>query len=390
VRSLVPILLLLAAPAQAAEPCGGLTVARGAVTVGQPLPVSASLNADALSCLTAIGRDLSSRPALRTVTVAVRLPDAERLDGHGLEVAQAYADALAAAGVPRSRLSEVAPAAPAGQAGVVQIAFTEKQSSLAIALAESVGGAVLAGPSQSTLQALKGGDMLPAETVVQTKNAGRVTLGLADGSRLRLAERSTLILGGMHLNEELRRVVDLRLEEGRIEAHVSPGGPGSSFTVQTRSGVAGVRGTQFRVVAKGDDTRVETLTGLVALTSPNGTSVDIPAGMRASIGADGVPSGLSPLLPEPELVAPLEGPWTLADGLKWKRVRGANLYLVDLARDAEFTLELVTMQALRSQAKLPDTLGDGKWFWRVTAQDQGGNDGLPSRIYAFVLGGEAK
>ncbi len=49
---------------------------------------------------------------------------------------------------------------------------------------------------------------------------------LADGSRLRLTPGSTLLIGSLHLNEELRRVVKLDLLTGEIEAAVSSGGPG--------------------------------------------------------------------------------------------------------------------------------------------------------------------
>lgn len=384
-RFLIPLFLIAAVPAQAAEPCGGLAVDRGTVAVGQPLPATTSLDAGVKACLAAVAKDIGSRPALRTVTVSVRMPDADRLEGKGLTIANAYAEALAAAGVPRSRLSVVAPAANGGESASVAIAYTEKQSNQPIALAESVGGTVLAGQSEGSLAPIRGGAMLASKTLVQTKNDGRLTLGLADGSRLRLAERSMLSLGSLHLNEDLRRVVDLDLMSGKIEAHVAPGGEGSSFTVKTRTGVAGVRGTNFRVVADSDGTRVETLSGLVELTAPGGEAVEIPAGKKASINTDGTASAATDMLAAPQLTAPLKGDWALDKSLTWRRVRDANLYRVDLARDAEFTLDLITMTALKTKADLPETLGSGKWFWRVTPQDREGNDGLPSRVYAFVL-----
>jgi len=377
-------LTLIAVPA-AAEPCGGIALARGSVNLGQPLPVQSVITGAAAECATGIAGQLRGIPALRTVTVSVRLPDSERLDGRGLEMAKAWSDALAAGGVPASKLSAVAPAAQTGQPASIQIAYTEKKATHPVALAESVGGPVLAGDSMASLAPIEGGSMLPAKSVVETKVGGRVTFGLADGSRLRLGERTAVTFGSLHLNDDLKRVVQLNLVRGQIEAHVTPGGPGSSFEVNTKTGVAGVRGTSFRLVADANGTQVETLTGTVALTGPSGASVDVVAGSRSRLGEDGTPSAPAAMLPEPQLTAPLTGEWELKKKLRWKRVKGANLYVVDVARDAEFTLDARSFQALRDNQPLPEDLGSGKWFWRVTPYEKSGDAGLSSRIYAFTI-----
>jgi hypothetical protein len=378
-------LTLIAVPA-AAEPCGGIALARGSVNLGQPLPVQSVIDGAAAECARGIANALKGLPALRTVTVSVRLPDAERLDGRGLQMANAWAKALESNGVPGSKLSAVAPAAQTGQGASISVAYTEKKSSHPVALAESIGGQVLAGDEPGALSPIEGGAMLPAQSVVETKVDGRATFGLADGSRLRLAQRSVLQFGSLHLNEELKRVVQLDLFRGEIEAHVSPGGPGSSFEVNTKTGVAGVRGTTFRLIADDDGTQVETLEGLVALSGPGGQdAVEVGAGMRSRIAQDGTPSTPEAMLPEPELVAPLQGDWDRTRKTKWKRVKGANLYVVDIARDAEFTLEARSVQALRPNLALPDDLPAGKWFWRVTPYERSGDAGLSSRIYAFTI-----
>jgi ferric-dicitrate binding protein FerR (iron transport regulator) len=377
--------MLIAVPAAAAEPCGGLALSRGAVNVGQPLPVQTAIDGEAAACAQAIGAALRGISALRTVTVAVRMPDAERLNGQGLAVANAWLAALEAGGVARSKLSAVAPAAPAGQPASISIAYTEKAATNPVALAESVGGSVLAGIAPATLAPISGGAMLAAQTSVETKVGGLVTLGLADGSRLRLAERSLLRLGSLHLNDELKRVVELELERGEIEAHVAPGGPGSSFEVNTRTGVAGVRGTEFRVRTDPDGTQVETLTGLVALTGPGGESVEVPAGSRSRVARDGVLSAPTAMLPEPKITEPLQGDWTRKGKLRWGAIKGANLYQIDLARDAEFTLEARSLRSFTTTEPLPDDLPAGKWFWRVTAYEKTGDPGLSSRVYAFTL-----
>jgi hypothetical protein len=382
---LITALLLLVAAPVAAEPCGGLAIARGAVNTAQPLPFVAVVEGGAATCAKGIADALNGMPALRTVTVAARLPDAERLGGQALAHANLWAEALAQAGVPRSKLSTVAPAAGTGEGPSIKIEYTEKKASHPVALAESVGGQVLAGGSITNLSSIEGGSMLAAKSAVETGVGGRVTFGLADGSRLRLAERSVLVFGSLHLNDEMKRVVQLDLLRGSIEAHVSPGGAGSSFEVNTKTGVAGAKGTSFRVVAGDEGTRVETLTGLVALTGPDQKQVDIGAGMRSDLSEDGVPSEPAEMLGEPTLRFPLQGEYQRGKKLKWAAVKGAGYYVVDIARDADFTLEGRTIEAKRGSEPVPADLTAGKWFWRVTPHEASGAAGLSSRIYAFTL-----
>ena len=58
-----------------------------------------------------------------------------------------------------------------------------------------------------------------------------------------------------------------------------------------------------------------------------------------------------------------------------------------VARDAEFTFEVHIDRATETKLALPSGLTDGKWFWRVMAMDEDGQPGVPSKVYAFTLGG---
>lgn len=381
---IVAFILLLATPA-AAEPCGGIVMARGSVNLGQPLPMLRVLEGATGECAIAIAAKLTGMPALRTVTVAVRLPDAERLGGHALDLAKVWVAALVEGGVPASKLSAVAPAAATGEGPSIRIEYTEKKATQPVALAESVGGKVIAGGSLDALASIEGGAMLPAKSAVETGVGGRVTFGLADGSRLRLAERSLLVFGSLHLNDQMKRVVQLDLLRGSIEAHVSPGGTGSSFEVNTKTGVAGAKGTSFRVVANDEGTRVETLTGLVALTGPDQKAVEIGPGMRSQIDTDGKPSSPEEMLGEPQLRVPLQGDYQRGKKLKWAPIKGAAGYRVDVARDADFTLEGHVFETKAARQVVPAELAAGKWFWRVTSLESNGDAGMSSRIYAFTL-----
>jgi len=388
--------LLLPAVAQA-EPCGGLSFASGAVATGSPLPTTDQFDDATKECLAAIAEGLQNRPSLRTVTIAARLPDALRLEGAGSRIAAAYSRALVEGGIPVSRVSAVAPAAGPTEAGSIAIAFTEKRATQPEALAESVGGMVMAGPAPDALQPVTSGAMLPGLTFVSTGMNGNVALGLADGSRLRLPANSMLLVGNLHLNEDLRRVVELRLVHGEIEAHVAPGGPGSQFDVQTRTGVAGVRGTSFRILVDEEDAsdigeapeqmRVETIEGSVEVVPQDQPekAVLIEAGQALILDEGAEPGAPVTLLDAPVVKDPLYGDVDAKVELSWTKVPSAKSYQVLIARDAEFTLDVRELEATKPKRRVGNELEEGKWFWRVAGVDEGGYAGLPSKIYAFTL-----
>jgi len=380
---LLTALLLLPSAAVAGDACQGIALAHGSVNLGVRLPVSKDLGT-VDRCLTEVGQTLSQRSGLRTVTVSVRVPDAERVEGNALSIGEAYVEKLVAAGVRRSRISTVAPAGRPGVQGEVLVTFTERKASQPIGIAESVGGPVSAGPSLSELVPLEGGAMLPAGTWIKTELEGRVMIGLADGSRVRLEPRTEIQLVTVHLNEDLKRVVQIEVASGHMETHAAPGGDGSSFDVSTRTGVAGVRGTEFRVHYGAEGMELETLTGLVGLAPEGQEEVEVPAGMRSSISRDGIIAVPTRMLYEPVINSPIKGSVARGAELSWGKVPAANNYVVDLARDAEFTVGARSEQAWKNKFELPEDLAEGRWYWRVTPQDRLGHAGMPSRVHGFL------
>lgn len=393
----VAVVLLLPTEASAAAPCGGVRFSKGTVATVRALPVAATFDPSTVACVRAIGQGLKARPALRTVTIAVRLPDSRRIEGGGRKIADAYTKALVAEGIRKSRISAVVPAAASGEEGSVSIAFTEKRASQPVALVEGTGGPVKAGASLDGLKPVAAGAMLPGFTWIKTGSGGRVALGLADGSRLRLAPNSLLLVGNLHLNKELRRVVELELKKGDIEAAVAPGGSGSKFEVRTKAGVAGVRGTAFRVVfdddekkGKGDDKkaqmRVDTFEGAVDLKNEKNPdkTVRIDAGQSAAAKGDGKVTEPRELLKAAKITEPLHGTWKRDKPLVWTKVRGASKYKVRFARDAEFTFDVRDFHVEYPSIEVPKKLSDAKWFWRVVPVDGDGFEGVPSKIYAFT------
>ncbi|MBZ4420915.1 FecR domain-containing protein [Myxococcus sp. RHST-1-4] len=374
--------VLQATPAlavDAGEPCGGVRFESGRIETGRPL---APKGPETEACLKHVAEALKARPAIRSVTLAARLPDAERLDGQGLAVAKAAAEVLVAAGVPRTRVSAVAPPAVPGEPGQLQLAYVERPAQPVVARLRAASGDVSAGTVPAELRPRTTGDALYAGELLLTGKGARAELALADGSTVRLMEDGMLRLGALELMANLRRKVQLELLRGTVETVAAPGGEGSIFEVRTRGAVAGVRGTQFRVSAQEDGiSRLETLEGRVGLIAKKG-DLDVVGGYGSRAMPDGATEPPRPLLVAPTMVDPRDGTFPVAPKLTWAAVSGARRYRVEVARTADFGAGVRTYDARGAELEVPD-LGEGKWFWRVLAVDADGFIGFPSKIFAF-------
>lgn len=140
--------------------------------------------------------------------------------------------------------------------------------------------------------ALKAGDpVLVGDTVVVPAD-GRLKLRMVDGSVIAEAAGSRMTIGSYEAGGASGRNVGLTLAQGLLRAVVAPAGQASRFEVETATGVAAVRSTDWFVEAKPVGTQVGVLDGVVTLTSA-GThnAVSIPArwGSRVEPGRDPVP-----------------------------------------------------------------------------------------------------
>lgn len=363
------------------DACGGLRFVNGRVELGRKLePKGPATEA----CLKHVAEALASRPAIRSVTVAARLPDAERLDGQGLAVAKAAADVLVSAGVARTRVSAVAPPAVPGEPGQLQLAYVERPAQPRVAQVRAASGEVSAGSGPDSLRPRGVGDSLYTGELFQTSKDASAELELADTSRVRVTADSLLRLGAIELGANSKRVVRLELMRGTVETVAAPGGEGSVFEVRTRGAVAGVRGTQFRVSAQEDGgSRLETLEGKVALGADLG-EVEVAGGHGSRVLPGAAPEAPRPLLTAPLLNGPRGGSFTTPPKLEWFTVAGAKTYRVELGRTADFAASVRTYEAQGQAFTVPTDL-TGKWFWRVLPVDADGFIGFPSKIFAFDL-----
>jgi hypothetical protein len=122
---------------------------------------------------------------------------------------------------------------------------------------------------------------------------GRARVSLNDGSLLNLGSNSELLVV-QHDAQAQQTSLDLAV--GRMRAVVVKlSRPGAKFEIRTSTGVAGVIGTDFYLLATPDFTEIIVFEDVVRFTPfATGQGVTVPAGMKARISRDGSIAG--PLL----------------------------------------------------------------------------------------------
>lgn len=373
-------------------PCGGLTFGEGAITFGERLTLARVAEPAGDECLKAVAAELVKRQAsVQVVTIAARVANDKTMRDAGLAAANAAADKLAAAGVPRSLVSVVVPTAAADEKDGLYVSFIERRSSRPIAQLWALSGKAWAGPDVGATHETEPGATMVAKDVVETGKGSRLVLRLIDDSEIALDEETSLRVIQADLAADGARAVKLQLLRGSVTVKTSRrDGP---FLVQTaiaRAGqsVGGERGAVFRLTQNTATqkvfARLEVLEGTMTFGGKRADEF-IDAGKAAEVDNDGTPENVRHLLVAPELEGPLFGGAQAGDVLRWKEVAAATQYRVELSQNAQFTKAWWPIEASTERWLLSEMLTPGKWFWRVTALDADGYAGYPSKVYAFTL-----
>jgi hypothetical protein len=140
---------------------------------------------------------------------------------------------------------------------------------------------------------LKLGDVVHVGDTVDVPDGAKLKLHMIDGSVLSVAPATKMVIAAFSADaKDGNRDVQLTLASGLLRAVVAPAGASSRFEVDTATGVAAVRSTDWFVEAGSGTMRVGVLKGVVSLESDSTKhSVDIPAhwGSRLEAGKDPVP-----------------------------------------------------------------------------------------------------
>jgi hypothetical protein len=161
--------------------------------------------------------------------------------------------------------------------------------------AAAVAGEVLVFSGQPYLTSsgqrspLKMGDPVNVGDTVEVPEGGKLRLRMADGSILSLASGARMTIQSYQPGGEgQQRDARLALAAGLMQAVVAPATQPSRFEVDTATGVAAVRSTNWFVEARPGGTQVAVLDGTVDLSSRAGNRpVAVPARWGTRVDARG-------------------------------------------------------------------------------------------------------
>lgn len=129
------------------------------------------------------------------------------------------------------------------------------------------------------------------DDMITTAPAGRVRIGLNDGSILNVGSDASI---RVVKHDAASQQSDLTLTFGQMRAVTKLDKPNASFTVRTNTAVLGVIGTDFWVQALPNLTRVIVFSGAVRITNLAGLgAVMVGAGQQVTVPAGQMPSAPS-------------------------------------------------------------------------------------------------
>lgn len=389
-KLLVTLGALLAGSAAAADRCGGVKLEAGFIRLGKPVTEAWAKTAEGQGCFSDLAKEIEKYRLVRAVTVAAIVPDAERANGKGLASAKAIAAALVEAGLPKARVFGLAPAPQRTDSMGISLRYVERAPDEVVARIAAAAGATFLGADETSLKPCEAGMPVLVNELVKTGPNSKVTIHLKDGSGIEVKPESMIKMAVLAIPAGGDRQVKIDILTGGIVADVRKAAQGSRFEASSRVAVASVRGTQFRFgVDESGGSRLETLEGVVAIApsnDPTAKPIEVPAGQGTVMSVDGKTSPPSKLPEAPLIVGPLKGALGAEARFEWQPVAEAASYKVELARDADFLVELSTQTVNATTLSWPEALPKGKWFWRVSGVDSKGFEGATSKVYAFTVG----
>ena len=223
---------------------------------------------------------------------------------------------------------------------------------------------------------LRPGAALAPGTVIRSGENGSLTLEFPDGSRSLVGPDTEIALQRVQrLRASKAQQTEIELRRGYLENRVRPTRDGGRYIIRTPAAIAAVRGTDFRVAARGDGMRTETLEGRVAVDNPRGR-VLLGEGTGSYVGAGRRPEKSSALLPPPDLAALPQVVDRVPFRLPIDPVAGALNYRTQIAASAEFTALLSDRRTADPSAAGNADVPDGVLRVRVRAIDARGLEGL--------------
>ena len=232
-------------------------------------------------------------------------------------------------------------------------------------------------------QALAVGALLRSGDRLRTGTQSSLSLRFVDGSRLLLEPDSELGVEQLLVyGRSAIPAMQLRLQQGGAANQVQPdAAQPPRYELRTPLLNLGVRGTEFRVQATPEATRVQVLEGRVAAgDAARATALQAGQGALARAGAA---LTLQALLPPPDLAGLPARLERLPLQFDWPALPGAVAYRAQVFAEGRFDALLLDGRFERPQAGWPD-LPDGRYSLRLRGIDALGLEGRAAEAQLTV------
>ena len=202
-----------------------------------------------------------------------------------------------------------------------------------------------------------------------TVGDGQLSLKFADGSTMVLGAQSEIVIDAVSAIKQTRQSsIEVSLPKGGATVKVLKTEPRNRFRITTPSGVAAVRGTEFRVRNSADQklARNEVLEGLVGFEAQDKeVAVSQGFGVLAELGSE--PSDPVELLPAPAFLAHCD----VAGLVEWHALDKADFYLLDVYRASASGEELVKQYEVHNNYKQFTDIEEGCYNLALKGVEQG-------------------
>lgn len=272
---------------------------------------------------------------------------------------------------------------PIGTAIVIPATLLPDEPSEARVVALS--GNIAAKNADGTPMPISLGAKITEGMQIDTGNNSFLTLSLPDASRVSVPSNSRIKLSKLRMARYTKSPrTEINLLRGHVESQVSPLEQNKGrFEVHTPLGVAGVRGTNFRVGITDKGTANEVLSGKVEVAQPGKPSpLTLHAGQGNIIDAKSVGKAID-LLPAPQLAENPTLTQPTSAQISLIAVAGARAYHVQISSDADGQNIFSETQASGNKFAIQG-VREGNYFARVSSIDQHGLEG-PARIQPISL-----
>jgi hypothetical protein len=230
---------------------------------------------------------------------------------------------------------------------------------------------------------------------VSTGESSAAGISFEDASKLRMRESALLVIyGAAARSASARRRIktQLKVEEGTVVGGLAKLDAARSLRVQTPSALVDLRSRRSQIEVDKRKTSIVSVHDGKADVSAQGSKVSVPVGYGTRVLRGRKPAKPRPLPARPSWAARGDGLVAIPAGAKarfearWKPVKGAKRYRVELARDRafHFPIAVAVVGAGITRFRGQD-LAAGDYYARVSAIDRWRLEGRPSTVRRWRL-----